>query len=422
MNNNYITISELNRYLKTKFENDTNLRMVYLKGEISNFKAHTRGHYYFTLKDETSRLNAVMFSYHTGNLKFMPCDGMKVLVVGRISVYEQTGSYQIYVENMAEDGIGNLYVAFEKLKKDLAKEGLFNPEHKKRIPRMPKRIGIVTASTGAAIRDILTTIKRRYPICETILFPALVQGNEAAADIVKKIELANTYDIDTLIVGRGGGSLEDLWPFNEEIVARAIYNSKVPVISAVGHEIDFTIADFVADLRAPTPTAAAELAVPDTSTILNYLETAKGRSYQAINNTINNYQTRINNVANSYILKKPTAMYEILEQKLDNLIDKLNKEINIVIDNNKVRLFKSSNSYILTNPSMLYKFKEQTLLGLTEKLEVLNPISTLNRGYGIIKKDNVVVSSITNVKDNDDIVINLKDGNIYSKVVKVSEN
>ena len=422
MNNNYITISELNRYLKTKFENDTNLRMVYLKGEISNFKAHTRGHYYFTLKDETSRLNAVMFSYHTGNLKFMPCDGMKVLVVGRISVYEQTGSYQIYVENMAEDGIGNLYVAFEKLKKDLAKEGLFNPEHKKRIPRMPKRIGIVTASTGAAIRDILTTIKRRYPICETILFPALVQGNEAAADIVKKIELANTYDIDTLIVGRGGGSLEDLWPFNEEIVARAIYNSRVPVISAVGHEIDFTIADFVADLRAPTPTAAAELAVPDTSTILNYLETAKGRSYQAINNTINNYQTRISNVANSYILKKPTAMYEILEQKLDNLIDKLNKEINIVIDNSKVRLFKSSNSYILTNPSMLYKFKEQVLLGLTEKLEVLNPISTLNRGYGIIKKDNVVVSSITNVKDNDDIVINLKDGNIYSKVVKVSEN
>ena len=422
MNNNYITISELNRYLKTKFENDTNLRMVYLKGEISNFKAHTRGHYYFTLKDETSRLNAVMFSYHTGNLKFMPCDGMKVLVVGRISVYEQTGSYQIYVENMAEDGIGNLYVAFEKLKKDLAKEGLFNPEHKKRIPRMPKKIGIVTASTGAAIRDILTTIKRRYPICETILFPALVQGNDAAADIVKKIELANTYDIDTLIVGRGGGSLEDLWPFNEEIVARAIYNSKVPVISAVGHEIDFTIADFVADLRAPTPTAAAELAVPDTSTILNYLETAKGRSYQAINNTINNYQTRINNVANSYILKKPTAMYEILEQKLDNLIDKLNKEINIVIDNNKVRLFKSSNSYILTNPSMLYKFKEQVLLGLTEKLEVLNPISTLNRGYGIVKKDNVVVSSITNVKDNDDIVINLKDGNIYSKVVKVSEN
>lgn len=422
MNNNYITISELNRYLKTKFENDTNLRMVYLKGEISNFKAHTRGHYYFTLKDETSRLNAVMFSYHTGNLKFMPCDGMKVLVVGRISVYEQTGSYQIYVENMAEDGIGNLYVAFEKLKKDLAKEGLFNPEHKKRIPRMPKRIGIVTASTGAAIRDILTTIKRRYPICETILFPALVQGNDAAADIVKKIELANTYDIDTLIVGRGGGSLEDLWPFNEEIVARAIFNSKVPVISAVGHEIDFTIADFVADLRAPTPTAAAELAVPDTSTILNYLETAKGRSYQAINNTINNYQTRINNVANSYILKKPTAMYEILEQKLDNLIDKLNKEINIVIDNNKVRLFKSSNSYILTNPSMLYKFKEQTLLGLTEKLEVLNPISTLNRGYGIVKKDNVVVSSIANVKDNDDIVINLRDGNIYSKVVKVSEN
>lgn len=422
MNNNYITISELNRYLKTKFENDTNLRMVYLKGEISNFKAHTRGHYYFTLKDETSRLNAVMFSYHTGNLKFTPSDGMKVLVVGRVSVYEQTGSYQIYVENMAEDGIGNLYVAFEKLKKDLAKEGLFNPEHKKKIPRIPKKIGIVTASTGAAIRDILTTIERRYPICETILFPALVQGNDAAADIVKKIELANTYDIDTLIVGRGGGSLEDLWPFNEEIVARAIYNSRVPVISAVGHEIDFTIADFVADLRAPTPTAAAELAVPDTNTILNYLETAKNRSSQALSNIINNYQVRINNIANSYILKKPTAMYEILEQKLDNLIDRLNKDINIVVDNNKIRLFKSSNSYILTNPSMLYKFKEQTLLSLSEKLEVLNPISTLNRGYGIIKKDNIVISSITKINKEDDIVINLKDGSIHSKVVKVCDN
>ena len=422
MNNNYITISELNRYLKTKFENDANLKVVYLKGEISNFKAHTRGHYYFTLKDENSRLNAVMFSYYTNNLKFMPSDGMKVLVVGRVSIYEQTGSYQIYVENMAEDGIGNLYVAFEKLKKDLAKEGLFNPEHKKKIPKMPKKIGIVTASTGAAIRDILTTIKRRYPICETILFPALVQGNEAATDIVKKIELANTYDIDTLIVGRGGGSLEDLWPFNEEIVARAIYNSKVPVISAVGHEIDFTIADFVADLRAPTPTAAAELAVPNIETILNYLETARGRSYQSINNIINNYQSKINNIENSYILKKPTAMYEILEQKLDNLIDKLNKEINIIIDNYKVRLFKSSNSYILSNPNMLYKFKEQTLLSLTEKLEVLNPISTLNRGYGIVKKDNIVISSVANIKENDDIVVNLKDGNVYSKVVKVSDN
>ena len=421
-NDKYLSISALTRYLKYKFDSDDNLRQIFLKGEISNLKIHSTGHLYFSLKDENSKINAIMFSTNARRLTFKPVEGTNVLVVGRVSIYEQTGNYQIYVDDMQEDGVGNLYVQYEKLKAELAKEGLFDQSKKKKIPKMPSRIGIITAPTGAAIRDILSTIKRRFPLTETYLFPALVQGENAAPDIVKKLKQADNFGVDLIILGRGGGSIEDLWAFNEEIVARAIYEAKTPIISAVGHEVDFTIADFVADLRAPTPTAAAELAVPDTSTILNYLETAKGRSYQAINNTINNYQTRISNVANSYILKKPTAMYEILEQKLDNLIDKLNKEINIVIDNNKVRLFKSSNSYILTNPSMLYKFKEQALLGLTEKLEVLNPISTLNRGYGIVKKDNVVVSSITNVKDNDDIVINLKDGNIYSKVVKVSEN
>ena len=288
MQNNYLTITQLSKYLKYKFDEDVNLRKVYLKGEISNFKAHTRGHYYFTLKDENSRINAVMFSSSTSKLKFMPIDGMKVLVEGKVTVYEATGGYQIYVSDMLEDGIGNLYIAFEQLKEKLAKEGLFDKERKRKITKMPKKIGIVTASTGAAIRDILTTLKRRYPICETILFPALVQGEKAAEDIVKKIEIANTYDIDTLIVGRGGGSIEDLWPFNEEIVARAIYNSKVPVISAVGHEIDFTISDFVADLRAPTPTAAAELAAVDINTVNEYLETSKIRNYNAINNIINN--------------------------------------------------------------------------------------------------------------------------------------
>ena len=207
MTNNYITIGALNRYLKNLFEKDSNLQEVYLKAEISNFKAHTRGHFYFTLKDETSRINAVMFSYNASRLKFRPIDGMKVLVKGKISVYEATGSYQIYVEEMDQDGLGNLYIEFEKLKKKLADEGLFDPNKKKRIPKVPRKIGIVTASTGAAIKDILTTIKRRYPICETILFPSLVQGMDAAKDIVKNIEIANTYDIDTLIVGRGGGNI-----------------------------------------------------------------------------------------------------------------------------------------------------------------------------------------------------------------------
>ena len=269
MKNNYLTITQLNHYLKYKFDNDANLQVVYLKGEISNFKAHTRGHYYFTLKDENSRINAVMFQSNASKIKFMPIDGMKVMVTGKITVYESTGGYQIYVTDMLEDGVGNLYIAYEQLKKKLESEGLFDSSHKRKIPKMPKRIGIVTASTGAAIRDILTTIKRRYPIAETILFPSLVQGEYAASDIAKKIAIANTFELDTLIVGRGGGSIEDLWPFNEEIVARAIYNSKVPVISAVGHEVDFTIADFVADLRAPTPTAAAELASVDINTIRN---------------------------------------------------------------------------------------------------------------------------------------------------------
>ena len=371
MTNNYITIGALNKYLKNLFDGDPNLQEVYLKAEISNFKAHTRGHLYFTLKDETSRINAVMFSYNVSKLKFKPIDGMKVLVKGKISVYEATGSYQIYVEEMDQDGLGNLYIEFEKLKKKLAAEGLFDSDKKKKIPKVPRKIGIVTASTGAAIKDILTTIKRRFPICETILFPSLVQGVDAAKDIVKNIEIANTYDIDTLIVGRGGGSIEDLWPFNEEIVARAIYNSKVPVISAVGHEIDFTIADFVADLRAPTPTAAAELAVPNIETINTYLETVMNRSTISINNYIDSRRQTLGGLVSSYVLKKPTAMYEIKEQNLDFLIDNLNKEIKKIIDNNKVRLYKTASSYVLTNPDIIYKYKMQNLEHIINKLDVL---------------------------------------------------
>lgn len=419
MIDSYITIGDLNNYLKRLFDDNNFLQEVYLKGEISNFKAHTRGHYYFTLKDETSRINAVMFSYQTTSLKFNPADGMKVLVKGKVSVYPATGAYQIYVEKMEQDGLGNLYIEFEKLKKKLAQEGLFDKDKKKPIPKVPKKIGIVTASTGAAIRDILTTIKRRFPICETILFPSLVQGTEAAKDIVKNIELANTYDIDTLIVGRGGGSIEDLWPFNEECVARAIYNSKVPVISAVGHEIDFTIADFVADLRAPTPTAAAELAVPNMDTIKTYLENAITRSTISINSYIDTRRQSLTSLTNSYVLKKPTAMYEIKEQNLDFLIDKLNKKIKSIIDINCQRLQKLTHGYILSNPSILYKFKEQKLNSLIEKLDVLNPMNTIKRGYAIVKRESVVVSDIAKINKNDIIDINIRNGSINAKVVEV---
>ena len=425
MNNNYITVTEVNKYIKEVINDDLLLKKVYLKGEISNFKAHSRGHFYFTLKDENSRINAVMFSFNNRNMKFTPYDGMKVLVTGKIDVYEASGAYQIYVEEMLEDGIGALYVAFEQLKEKLAKEGLFDKSKKKKIRRIPNRIGIVTSPTGAAIKDILTTIKRRYPVCETILFPALVQGDNAAGDIANKIKLANALrdklELDTLIVGRGGGSLEDLWPFNEEVVARAIYDSDIPVISAVGHEIDITISDYVADLRAPTPTAAAELAVPDINTIITYLDTATSRSYNALNNIISLNYKKLDNIKNSYILSKPLSMYEIKEQKLDNLIDNLDKAITKTIDSVKVKLFTIKNSYILNNPDMLYKYSGQKLNHIISKLEVLNPLNTLNRGYAIVKKDNKVLSSIKNVNEGENITISLKDGNIESKIIKVGE-
>lgn len=465
MQNNYLTITQLNKYLKYKMDSDVYLRQVYLKGEISNFKAHTRGHFYFTLKDEGSRINAVMFKSSASKINFKPIDGMKVLVCGKVTVYEASGGYQIYVEEMQESGVGNLYVAYEQLKKKLEQEGLFAKERKRKIKKMPVTIGIVTAPTGAAIRDILTTIKRRYPIVNTILFPALVQGKDAALDIANKINMAQKYNLDTLIVGRGGGSIEDLWPFNEEVVARAIYNSKIPVISAVGHEVDFTIADFVADLRAPTPTAAAELAVVDINTVSDYLTNAKNRSYNAVCNLIEKNKKVLINLKESYVLKKPSNMYEVKEQKLDLLIDrtnqiinkiieinrinlfklkesyvlnnpnilylnkqenlkvitdKLNKEMEILLTNAKTRLFKCSENYILNNPEVLYKFKSQKLEGIINKLEVLNPMNTLKRGYAIVKLDDKVVSDISRVKNDDKIAVELSDGVVFSRVLEVN--
>ena len=324
MQDKYISVTALTRYIKFKIDNDVHLQEVYLKGEISNFKAHTRGHFYFTIKDETSRINAIMFSYNASKIKFTPEDGMKVLVKGKISVFETTGNYQIYVEEMQEDGVGNLYVAFEQLKKKLGDEGLFDAKYKKPIPKIPMRVGIVTAPTGAAVKDILSTIKRRFPICETILFPCLVQGELAKDDIVKKLDIADNYDLDVIILGRGGGSIEDLWPFNEEVVARKVFNCKTPIISGVGHQIDFTICDFVADVRAETPTGAAERAVPMLSDLLLEIDNYKTRYTNAIRRILDNNKLRLKKLKESYVLKNPLSMYEIKEQKLDNIIDKLN--------------------------------------------------------------------------------------------------
>ena len=353
MNNKYLSVSAITRYLKAKFDSDDNLRVVFLKGEISNIKYHTTGHLYFSIKDETSKINAIMFSSSAKKLLFKPVDGSKVLVTGRISVYESTGGYQIYVDEMQEDGVGNLYIAFEKLKKDLAREGLFDQKYKKPIPKIPNRIGVVTAPTGAAIKDILSTIKRRYKACEVILFPSLVQGDMAKDDIAKNIKLAENYNLDVLIVGRGGGSIEDLWPFNEEIVARAIFDCTIPVISAVGHEIDFTIADYVADMRAPTPTGAAEMAVPNVSDLINLVNNLKIRLNEAMNKKINYQKLYLDSIKNSYALKNPMIMYENKKQKLDILIDNLNKVLIKKYDSAKHRLEILKSNYILNNPELL---------------------------------------------------------------------
>lgn len=415
MKDNYYTVTQITRYIKYRLDNDPQLNNVYLKGEISNFKAHTRGHFYFTIKDENSRINAVMFSTYAKNVKFDIQDGMKVLVTGKISVYEATGGYQIYVDSIQEDGLGNLYVAFEQLKKKLEAEGLFSESHKKPIPKIPNKIGIITAPTGAAIKDILSTLKRRWPLAETILFPSLVQGAEAATDIVRNIELSKNYDLDVLIVGRGGGSIEDLWCFNEEIVARAIYELDTPVISAVGHEIDFTISDFVADLRAPTPTGAAEMAVPDIRDIVKLLNQIDIRLLNSTQNIINMRKEVLNKLDNAYVLKNPLAIYEIKGQKFDNLFDRLINSFNNKITTNKNRIELLDNRLANTITINL-KNSKNDFSKLLSKLEVLNPLLTIKRGYSVIRKDNKVVSSIKDVKAKDNLELELKDGKINVEV------
>ena len=417
MNDKYISISQITRYIKYKIDNDVNLNQVYLRGEISNFKAHSRGHLYFTLKDENSRISAVMFSSSAAKLKFMPQDGMKVLVTGKISVFEANGGYQIYVNEMLEDGVGNLYIAFEQLKKKLEEEGLFDPKYKKRIPKIPNRIGVITAPTGAAIKDIISTIKRRWPLCEVLLFPSLVQGEYAKEDIVRQIKHASTYDIDTLIVGRGGGSIEDLWPFNEEIVARAIFDCPIPVISAVGHEVDFTISDFVADLRAPTPTGAAEMAVPQISDVTNYLNQLNIRLNKVINNTIINYKDKLNGIMSRNIFKNPIVIYQSKEMIFDNLLERLRHSTLNLVNIKSKQLIELKSSYIFKSPLKLLDNKSNKYINLVSKLETLSPLLTLKRGYTITKSEGKVISSSKKIKKGDCINIEFSDGSVDAKVV-----
>lgn len=391
-----ITVSELNSYIKDKIGNDEFLNNVYIKGEISNFKHHYTGHMYFTLKDGNSLIKCIMFKTYTSHLNFIPKDGMNVLILGTVSVFERDGVYQIYCKAMQEDGIGDLYAKYEALKAKLEEEGLFDKQHKKQIPFMPKIIGVLTSETGSVIRDIINVSTRRNPNVYLRLLPVPVQGEGASIKISNAIKLMNEQKLaDVIILARGGGSLEDLWPFNEEIVARAIFESDIPVISAVGHETDFTIADFVADLRAPTPSAAAELAVANVIDLKQNIEKYQNRLYIGLNKKLEFMKLRYEKIMNQKVFKEPLIRIQGEYLKLDSIIK--------IIYDNMVNKQKESN-YIFSN--------------LVSKLDSLSPLKTLTRGYSIIQKDNRIIKSKTDLNNGDNIQITLSDGNISATVNK----
>lgn len=391
-----LKVSELNGYIKNIIDGDEMLANVYIKGEISNFKRHYSGHLYFTLKDETSLIKCVMFKSYTNYLNFEPKDGMSVVILGSVSVFERDGVYQVYAKGMEPEGVGALYKAYEKLKAKLSEEGLFDEAHKKPIPILPRAIGVVTSKTGAVIRDIINVTTRRLPNVNIILYPAAVQGEGAAQTIVNGIKYFNkAKNVDTIIIGRGGGSLEDLWPFNEEITARAIYESEIPIISAVGHETDFTIADFVADLRVPTPSAAGELAVPDVLEVRWKLENINKRLANSLRKKVENMRIKYDNLKNSRALKNP---YDALRQKM------------IVCDN----LYKN----IENNFSLKVKDRHIKLVGLIGRLENLSPLKTMLRGYSIVENlDGKVIKSVNDLSKDDEIAIRLNDGKRKAKIL-----
>ena len=400
MEEKYLTVTALTKYIKYKFDHDHNLEDVLLEGEISNFKHNSRGHFYFTLKDDNAQISATMFSTYASRVKFEPEDGMKVYVRGNVSVYEPSGTYQINVKEIKSDGLGDLYIAYEKLKKELEALGLFDEAHKKPIPRFPKTIGVITSPTGAAIRDIINTISLRYPLAKLILYPAIVQGDESKNDIVKQIKKANEDNlVDVLIVGRGGGSIEDLWAFNERIVAYAIYDSNIPIISAVGHEVDFTIADFVADKRAATPTAAAELATPNIDVLKETISSMVDVLNKKINYKFNEYKMMLTNMDKIIDSKNPINVLEHKRDLLSNYNERLNLLIKKVLDNKK-------NEYVLKNHT----------------LELLNPLSIMNRGYSIAKVNGKVITKSKEVKVGEELEIDLQDGKIKTEIKEVITN
>lgn len=413
----YITVSEVTDYIGNLIAGDLNLRHIFIKGELSNVNLYRSGHLYFTLKDDESQIKGVMFGARYKLKELRPKDGMKVLIEGKIDVYKKNGMYQLYVDKISKDGVGDLHQRYLELKEKLNKEGLFDESHKKKIPNFPKRIGVVTAQNGAAIRDIITTIERRWPLCEVILFPSLVQGDKSAENIAYQIKRSENFDLDTLIVGRGGGSIEDLWSFNEEIVARAIYDCNTPVISAVGHEIDYTIADFVADLRAATPTAAAEIAVPPYGEIKNGVGQLKLRANMAINKQFGENQSKFEVIVSKKLFTNPSEIYAPKEMLLDNLVNRLEHSSQSLIMKNKSRLDLIKHSNIFKNPNEVIKAKQEIYLLQLSKLEILNPLNTLKRGYTLAKSEGKVISSSKDLKSGDELEIEFDDGNVNTKVI-----
>lgn len=393
------SVNELNNYAKVLLDNDENLKSIFVTGEISNFKAHYSGHLYMTIKDATASIKAVMFAGNASRLRFAVENGMKVLIFGTVSLFPRDGSFQLYINDMQPDGMGALSVAFEQLKKKLEAEGLFSVQYKKPIPAFPQRVGVVTSATGAAIQDIFNVLKRRYPAAEVVVRPAQVQGDGAAEDIAKAIKEFNRLDgADVLIVGRGGGSIEDLWAFNEEIVARAVFESRIPVISAVGHETDYTICDFVADLRAPTPSAAAELAVPDKTELKGELLAYKQQIYASLKNKINNERSKLSAIEKSGALKDPIVKLNENRRTLMYFSEKICDLTQVKINSEKLRF--------------------SSLVG---KLDALSPLGVISRGYAMIDKGGELLTKTSNFSVGDNINIRLSDGFVKADVTEICE-
>lgn len=391
------SVSELNNYVKSILDNNENLKYLFVEGEISNYKAHYSGHLYMTIKDETSAIKAVMFAGNASKLRFRPENGMKVLAFGTVSLFPRDGSYQLYISDMQPDGIGALSIAYEQLKKKLQAEGLFNPEHKKPIPQFPKKVGVITSATGAAIQDIFNVLRRRYPVAEVVVRSAQVQGDGASQDIANAIKEFNDINgADVLIVGRGGGSIEDLWAFNEEILARAVFDSRIPIISAVGHETDYTICDFVADLRAPTPSAAAELAVPDVLELKSELISNKQYIYNLVKNRINSEKNKLNAIERSGALKDPILKINDSRRNLLFLSERLSDVAQKTIDTNKIKFSR-----------------------LAGKLDALSPLKVISRGYALVSSDKGIVKSVENINTGDSLSIELSDGSLKATVTEI---